>query len=214
MKNDRLSLKYRVLRRLVKAANIKKRWTGMRTEELLENRRKQNAKNKIPALSDDAFTIDRIEVMGCPVLRMIHKQKTDKANLFLIGGGKGAPAAVPRATRARLEACDPLRRRCDRHVRLRRLGRDQKRLLVLAVLCALPCYALPLEGVRHRLPRLALVDEIAFLSAFLSGNGGLRRVQSVRLQPQGTDRPHRRLPVCRGCACRNLPADRLKETRI
>ena len=38
MKNgNALSLKYRVLRRLVKAANIKKRWTGMSTEALLEN---------------------------------------------------------------------------------------------------------------------------------------------------------------------------------
>ena len=59
MKNEKLSLKYRVLRRLVKAANIKKRRTGMSTEALLENRRKQNAKNRIPALSDRAFTIDR-----------------------------------------------------------------------------------------------------------------------------------------------------------
>ena len=25
--------------------------------------------------------------MGCPVLKLIHKEKTDKANLFLIGGG-------------------------------------------------------------------------------------------------------------------------------
>ncbi|MBQ6078032.1 MAG: hypothetical protein IJK88_08015 [Clostridia bacterium] len=88
MKNDNtLSLKYRVLRRLVKAANIKRRWTGMSTEALLENRRKQNAKNKIPDLSDDAFTIERIEVMGCPVLTFRHKEKTEKANLFLIGGG-------------------------------------------------------------------------------------------------------------------------------
>ena len=102
MKNDRLSLKYRVLRRIVKTANIKKRWTGMSTEALLENRRKQNAKNKIPDLSDDAFTIDRIEVMGCPVLRMIHKQKTDKANLFLIGGGMISaprPGSVKKALR-------------------------------------------------------------------------------------------------------------------
>ena len=56
MKNDNgLSLKYRILRRLVKAANIKKRWTGMSAEALLENRRRQNAKNRIPALNDDAF---------------------------------------------------------------------------------------------------------------------------------------------------------------
>ena len=82
-----MSLKYEILKRLVKAANIKKRWAGMSTEELLENRRRENAKNRIPELKDDAFRISRIVVMGCPVLKLIHKKKTDSANLFLIGGG-------------------------------------------------------------------------------------------------------------------------------
>ena len=82
-----MTLKYEILKRLVKAANIKKQWAGMSTEELLENRRRENAENRIPELKDDAFNISRIEVMGCPVLKMIHKEKTDRANLFLIGGG-------------------------------------------------------------------------------------------------------------------------------
>jgi len=82
-----LSLKYEILKRLVKAANIKRMWTGMSTEELLENRRRKNARNPIPELRDDAFIISRIEVMGCPVLKFIHKEKTDKVTLFLIGGG-------------------------------------------------------------------------------------------------------------------------------
>ena len=82
-----MSLKYEVLKRLVKASGIKKRWTGKSTEELLEDRRRQNARNRIPELKDDAFTISRIEVMGCPVLKLIHKQPADHANLFLIGGG-------------------------------------------------------------------------------------------------------------------------------
>ena len=56
-----MSLKYEVLKRLVKASGIKKRWTGKSTEELLEDRRKQNAKNRIPELKDDAFTISQIE---------------------------------------------------------------------------------------------------------------------------------------------------------
>ena len=63
-----MSLKYEVLKRLVKASGIKKRWVGQSTEELLEGRRKQNAKNRIPELKDDAFTISRIDVMGFPVL--------------------------------------------------------------------------------------------------------------------------------------------------
>ena len=82
-----MSLKYEILKRLVKMIGLKRRWTGMSTEELLASRRKENAKNQIPDLRDDAFDISRIEVMGCPVLKLIHKRKTDRATLFLIGGG-------------------------------------------------------------------------------------------------------------------------------
>ena len=97
-----MSLKYEILKRLVKAANIKRMWIGMGTEKLLENRRRKNAKNPIPDLKDDAFIISRIEVMGCPVLKFIHKQKTDKATLFLIGGGMISaprPGSVKKALR-------------------------------------------------------------------------------------------------------------------
>lgn len=82
-----MSLKYEILKRLVKASGLKKRWLSSSTEELLEGRRKANAKNTIPDLKDDAFDISRITVMGFPVLKMIHKQPADHANLFLIGGG-------------------------------------------------------------------------------------------------------------------------------
>lgn len=97
-----MTLKYEILKRLVKAAGIKNHWTGKSTEELLENRRKQNAKNRIPDLKDPAFEITRIEVMGCPVLKMIHKQPTDRANLFLIGGGMISaprPGSIKKALR-------------------------------------------------------------------------------------------------------------------
>ena len=97
-----MSLKYEILKRLVKAANIKRMWTGMSTEELLENRRRKNARNPIPELRDDAFIISRIEVMGCPVLKLIHREKTDRANLFLIGGGMISaprPGSVKKALR-------------------------------------------------------------------------------------------------------------------
>ena len=97
-----MSLKYEVLKRLVKASGIKKRWTGKSTEELLDDRRRQNARNRIPELKDDAFTISRIEVMGCPVLKLIHKQPADHANLFLIGGGMISaprPGSIKKALR-------------------------------------------------------------------------------------------------------------------
>ena len=82
-----MSIKYEVLKKLVVAAELKKRWLSATTEELLENRRKQNAKNRIPALKDEAFEFSRIDVMGFPVLKLIHREHTDRANLFLIGGG-------------------------------------------------------------------------------------------------------------------------------
>ena len=78
-----MSVKYEILKCLVRAAGIKKRWLNQSTEELLENRRRQNAKNRIPDLKDDAFDISRIEVQGFPVLKLIHKKRTDRANLFL-----------------------------------------------------------------------------------------------------------------------------------
>ena len=83
-----MSIKYELLKKLVVAAGLKKRWLSAKTEELLENRRKQNAKNRIPALKDDAFEISRIDVMGFPVLKLIHREHTDRANLFLIGDRK------------------------------------------------------------------------------------------------------------------------------
>ena len=97
-----MSVRYKVLKKLVVAVGLKKRWLSATTEELLENRRKQNAKNRIPALKDDAFDIGRIDVMGFPVLKLIHRERTDRANLFLIGGGMISaprPASVKKALR-------------------------------------------------------------------------------------------------------------------
>ncbi len=97
-----MTLQYEILKRLVKAANIKKRWTGMSTQALLDDRRRANARNRIPDLKDGAFAISRIEVMGFPVLKLIHREKADRANLFLIGGGMISaprPGAVKKALR-------------------------------------------------------------------------------------------------------------------
>jgi len=40
-----MTIKYELLKKLVVAAGLKKRWLSVTTEELLEDRRKQNAKN-------------------------------------------------------------------------------------------------------------------------------------------------------------------------
>ncbi len=95
-----MSVTYEILKKAAKKIDIKKQWSGMTTEELLENRRKQNAKNKIPNLKDDNFNIEQMDVMGFPVLKMIHKEPARRANLFLIGGGMVSaprPASIKKA---------------------------------------------------------------------------------------------------------------------
>ena len=96
-----MSVKYEVLKFLVKASGLKKRW-NMSVEDLLENRRRANAKNRIPDLRDPDFDIGRITVCGCPVVTMKHKNKSAKANLFIIGGGMISaprPGSVKKALR-------------------------------------------------------------------------------------------------------------------
>ncbi len=97
-----MSIRYEILKCLVRAIGIKRHWVGRSTEELLENRRKQNARNRIPDLKDDDFQISRIDVCGFPVLKLIHKKPADRANLFLIGGGMISaprPGSVRKALR-------------------------------------------------------------------------------------------------------------------
>ena len=96
-----MSVKYEVLKTLVKAIGIKRRWNG-NVEELLESRRKSNAKNKIPTLHDAEIEFSRINISGCPVVTMKHKKSSCKANLFIIGGGMISaprPGSVKKALR-------------------------------------------------------------------------------------------------------------------
>ena len=97
-----MSIKYEILKRIVKVLGLKNQWTGKSTEELLADRRKQNARNRIPDLKDKDFDISRIEVSGFPVLKFIHREKTDRANLFIIGGGMISaprPGSIKKALR-------------------------------------------------------------------------------------------------------------------
>ena len=97
-----MTLKYEILKKTVKMVGLKKQWEGASVEELLKKKRRDNAKNKIPNIRDDAFDISTVQVMGFPVLRMIHRQKVNKANLFLIGGGMISPprpASIRKALR-------------------------------------------------------------------------------------------------------------------
>ena len=83
----KMSVKYEILKRIVKLIGLKNSWSGKSAAEIVAKKKKENAKNKILPLSDPEFEITQIRVMGHVVIRMIHRQKTSRANLFIIGGG-------------------------------------------------------------------------------------------------------------------------------
>ncbi len=94
-----MSVKYQILKKLVKAMNMKKGFEGD-PQTLVERAKEQNAKNPIPKLSDKDFDIVLSYVMGFPVIEMIHRQRVDRANLFIIGGGMvkcPRPASIRKA---------------------------------------------------------------------------------------------------------------------
>ena len=50
-----MSVKYEILKRVVKTAGLKKMWEGKSAEEIVAAKRKENAKNYIPELKDRMF---------------------------------------------------------------------------------------------------------------------------------------------------------------
>lgn len=81
-----MSVKYELLKSLVRLAGIKKAWNGD-VEAVIARKKKQNAKTPIPELHDPEITVSKTQVMGFPVLEMLHPGRARKANLFIIGGG-------------------------------------------------------------------------------------------------------------------------------
>ncbi len=104
-----MSFKYKLLKGVVRLAGVKKGFEGT-PESLVAKAREQNAKVKIPERKDDEIEVSRIEVMGFPVLRMVHRRKASRANLFIIGGGMvkcPRPKSVQKALRiAKLTGLD------------------------------------------------------------------------------------------------------------
>lgn len=86
LEKERMSSKYSVLKKAVKIINMRKMFDDS-PENLVARAKKQNSNTPIPELADKDFDISRIDVMGFPVIKMIHKSKSEKANLFIIGGG-------------------------------------------------------------------------------------------------------------------------------
>ena len=96
-----MSLTYEILKRAVKLSGLKKSME-MDSSEIIEVMNRRNAKNRIPDLKDQDFDIERILCDGYPVVVMKHKEKTEKACLFLIGGGMVKwpnPASLKKALR-------------------------------------------------------------------------------------------------------------------
>ncbi len=81
-----MSFKYQVLKKIVRKINMRKMFDD--TPEVLVARAKDmNSKTLIPELKDKEIEVSRIEILGCTVLKMIHREEVCKANLFIIGGG-------------------------------------------------------------------------------------------------------------------------------
>jgi len=81
-----MSFKYKLLKGIVRLAGVRKGFEGT-PESLVAKAKASNAKVGIPTLTDDEIEVSRVEVMGFPVLKMIHRGKAGRANLFIIGGG-------------------------------------------------------------------------------------------------------------------------------
>ena len=85
-----MSMTYEILKRAVRASGLKKRM-DQSAEEIIAMKKKQNAKNRIPDLRDNEVIVQKTEVMGFTVLRILHHPRSEKANLFIIGGGMVTP---------------------------------------------------------------------------------------------------------------------------
>ena len=81
-----MSVKYEIIKWFFKTIGFKNRGT-MCAEEIIAFKKKQNAKIGIPNIQDKQIQVSRILVMDCPVIRMVHPGKTNKATLFITGGG-------------------------------------------------------------------------------------------------------------------------------
>ena len=85
-----MSLKYEILKRLVRLLNIKKA-SGKSADEIIAMKKKQNQKLVIPELHDEDIKCSSTSVDGFTVLRMTHHKRAERANMFVIGGGMVSP---------------------------------------------------------------------------------------------------------------------------
>ena len=81
-----MTLKYELLKKVFRLIRFKKLF-GKPQDVLIEEARRLNRKSTIPALKDSDFRFETVMIDDCPVLIMKHIRKTEKACLFIIGGG-------------------------------------------------------------------------------------------------------------------------------
>ena len=84
-----MSLKYKILKCAVKASRLKNRGK-MSADEIIEFKKKQNAKIGIPEIKDKEITVSKDSVMGFPVsservlARSSKSLSTREMNLYII----------------------------------------------------------------------------------------------------------------------------------
>lgn len=101
-----LSLKYRFFLMLLKIIGLKKYFSGSE-KEMIAKARKRMDKTKIPELSHSKVEYEIKDFHGEKVVYIIHKQRTKKACLFIIGGGMLAhprPNSIKKALEIALES--------------------------------------------------------------------------------------------------------------
>ncbi|MCR5545609.1 MAG: alpha/beta hydrolase [Lachnospiraceae bacterium] len=102
----KLSLKYRILRSLVKASGIKKKMFPGEEKELLDLAKKQAKNKNIPNLSHPDLTVTVKKFQGEDVVCFHHRNPSEYACLFLIGGGMvkyPRPASIKKALQIAVE---------------------------------------------------------------------------------------------------------------
>lgn len=88
-----MSFKYTVLKSIIKALGIKRMW-DLPADKIVAKRKKANARMKIPKLHDRALEIDTVLIDGFPVMRMLQKSGSSRADLNIIGGGMIMPPST------------------------------------------------------------------------------------------------------------------------
>ena len=82
-----MSFGYEVLKGLFRLSGFKNRSFAGGAEDIIARAKARNAKNPIPDLRDPEIDVEQMSIDGCTVLRMTHRPRAERANLFLIGGG-------------------------------------------------------------------------------------------------------------------------------